>query len=67
MNHNGEGTSIGKSGLSGQKTEQMITYVLEKQTNKQTGWAPSMGLSAESWTKMFDFIKVWQNSVKKMK
>lgn len=37
MNHNGEGTSIGKSGLSGQKTEQMITYVLEKQTNKQAG------------------------------
>lgn len=65
MNHNGEGTTIGKSALFGSK-DRTSDYICSEK-NKQTGWAPSMGLPAESWTKMFDFIKFWENFVKKMK
>lgn len=59
MNPNGESTTMSRSALSGQRIEQVTMY--------QTGWAPSKGQPAESWTEIFDFIQFCQNSVKKIK
>lgn len=52
--------------LSGSK-DRRSDYLSAETINKQKGWTPSMGLPAESWTKMFDLIKFCQNSAQKMK